>query len=51
MIEEKTLREYNCDIIKFFLDKYDNNVLVVANKLDIGKSTIYKMIQEKEISW
>lgn len=46
---EKTLREYNCDIIKFFLNKYDNNVLLVAKKLNIGKSTIYKMIQEEEI--
>jgi DNA-binding NtrC family response regulator len=46
---EKTLREYNCEIIKFFLDKYDNNVLLVAKKLDIGKSTIYKMIQQHEI--
>lgn len=50
LIEEKSLREYNCDIIKFYLEKYDNNVLLVAKKLDIGKSTIYKMIQEKEIS-
>jgi two-component system response regulator AtoC len=47
---EKTLREYNCDIIKFFLDKYDNNVLLVAGKLGIGKSTIYKMIQQDEIT-
>ena len=47
--QEKTLREYNFDIIKFFLDKYDNNVLLVAKKLDIGKSTIYKMIKENEI--
>lgn len=50
LIEEKSLREYNCDIIKYYLEKYDNNVLLVAKKLDIGKSTIYKMIQQKEIS-
>jgi predicted DNA-binding transcriptional regulator AlpA len=31
------------------LKKYDNNVLNVAKKLDIGKTTIYKMISEKEI--
>jgi DNA-binding NtrC family response regulator len=47
---EKTLREYECDIIKYFLKKYDDNVVLVANKLDIGKSTIYKMIQQKEIN-
>ena len=46
---EKTMREYNCDIIKHFLKKYNNNVVLVANKLEIGKSTIYKMIKQKEI--
>ena len=47
--EEKTLRQFECDIIKYFLKKYDNDVLMVAKKLDVGKSTIYKMIQNKEI--
>jgi two-component system response regulator AtoC len=47
---EKSLREYECDIITYFLKKYDNDVLLVAKKLDIGKSTIYKMIQKKEIT-
>jgi DNA-binding NtrC family response regulator len=47
--EERTLRQYTCDIIKFYLKKYDNDVLAVADKLDIGKSTIYKMLQEREI--
>ena len=46
---EKTLREYQCDIIKFYLKKYNQDVMKVARKLDIGKSTIYKMIQDKEI--
>ncbi len=48
--EEKTLRQYTCDIIKYYLKKYDEDVLTVASKLDIGKSTIYKMIQTKEIA-
>lgn len=47
--DEKTLKEYNNMIISYFLRKYDNNVLRVADKLDVGKSTIYKMIQQKEI--
>ncbi len=49
-VEEKTLRQYTCDIIKYYLKKYDEDVLAVASKLDIGKSTIYKMIQTKEIA-
>jgi two-component system, NtrC family, response regulator AtoC len=47
--EEKTLKEYSIEIIRHFLKKYDNNVIKVADKLDIGKSTIYKMLQDKEI--
>ncbi|MFZ4056708.1 MAG: sigma-54-dependent transcriptional regulator [Ferruginibacter sp.] len=47
--EEKTLRQYTCDIINNFLKKYDGDVVRAAQKLDIGKSTIYKMIQNKEI--
>jgi transcriptional regulator with PAS, ATPase and Fis domain len=50
MTEEKSLRQYNCDIISFYLKKYDNDVMAVAGKLDIGKSTIYKMMQEGELS-
>lgn len=48
--EEKTMKEYTLEIIKHYLKKYDNNVMQIASKLDIGKSTIYKMIQQKEIS-
>jgi DNA-binding NtrC family response regulator len=47
---EKTLREYECDIVKFYLKKYNSDVLEVAKKLDVGKSTIYKMIKNKEIN-
>lgn len=47
--EEKTLRQYNREIIQYFLQKYGDDVVSVADKLDIGKSTIYKMIQQKEI--
>lgn len=47
--EEKSLKEYNTQIIHHYLHKYNNNVQQVAEKLAIGKSTIYKMIQNKEI--
>ena len=43
-----TLRDYTFKIIKHFLDKYDNNVLLVADKLDIGKSSIYRYLKEME---
>jgi two-component system, NtrC family, response regulator AtoC len=47
---ERTLDEYNLDIIKHFLSKYNQNVRLVAKKLGIGKSTIYRMLQKKEFS-
>lgn len=49
MMEEMSLKEYTNRIIKHYLEKYDNNVLLVAEKLDIGKSTIYRMLKDEEI--
>ncbi len=46
---EVTLREYEINIIQHFLEKYNQDVMLVAKKLDIGKSTIYRMIQNGEI--
>lgn len=48
MMEEMTLKDYTERIIFHYLEKYDNNVLEVAKKLDIGKSTIYRLLQEKK---
>ncbi|WP_321343307.1 sigma-54 dependent transcriptional regulator [uncultured Draconibacterium sp.] len=46
LAQEKTLEEYNNEIVKFFLNKYNQNVRLVASKLGIGKSTIYRMLQK-----
>jgi DNA-binding NtrC family response regulator len=40
---ELTLEEYNAKIIHSFLKKYNNNITEVSKKLNIGKSTIYRM--------
>jgi len=50
MGEQKTLRQYTCDIIKFHLKKNNDDVIVTANLLDIGKSTIYKMMNAGELN-
>ena len=47
--KERSLKEYEIDIIQHYLDKYDRDVLLVAKKLDVGKSTIYRMIQAGEL--
>jgi DNA-binding NtrC family response regulator len=46
--KEMTLKEYTEKIIFHFLEKYDNNVIKVAEKLDIGKSTIYNLLKSKK---
>lgn len=45
---ELTMKEYYKKIIWYFLKKYDNKVRVVAEKLDIGKSSIYNLLNEEE---
>jgi DNA-binding NtrC family response regulator len=46
---EKSLKEYTAQIVQHFVDKYDKNVVKAAEALQIGKSTIYRMIANKEV--
>lgn len=46
---EKTLKEYNAQIIRHFLQKYNDDIAAVADRLDVGKSTLYRMIKNKEV--
>lgn len=43
--EEKTLDEYELQIIRHYLSKYNNNVNIVAEKLNVAKSTIYRFLK------
>lgn len=44
--KEMSLRDYNIGIVKKYLEKYNNNTKLVADKLDIGIATIYRMLKE-----
>jgi two-component system response regulator AtoC len=44
--KELTLRDYELKIINSYLNKYNNDIKLVANKLDIGVSTIYRLLKE-----
>ncbi|MDZ7650122.1 MAG: hypothetical protein U5K54_25005 [Cytophagales bacterium] len=46
--KEMSLQDFTYYIIRNYLNKYDNNVLDVARKLDIGKSSIYRYLKEME---
>lgn len=48
MLKEMKLQEYVYHIIRNYLNKYDNNVLDVAKRLDIGKSSIYRYLKEMD---
>jgi DNA-binding NtrC family response regulator len=43
-----TLREYQVKIIKATLKKNNNDIKVAADKLDIGISTIYRILKEEK---
>ncbi|MBD3637522.1 MAG: sigma-54-dependent Fis family transcriptional regulator [Crocinitomicaceae bacterium] len=46
--ENMTLREYNILVVKNFMKKYNNNTKMVADKLGIGQTTVYRMLKEDE---
>jgi DNA-binding NtrC family response regulator len=46
--EDKTLKEFTSEIILHYLKINNNDVVKTATKLDIGKSTIYNLIQSLE---
>ncbi len=48
LYQELPMQEYMYRIIRHFLNKYDNNVLEVAKRLDVGKSSLYRYIKEME---
>lgn len=43
---EMSLREYDILIVRKYLEKYSNNIKLVAEKLDLGVATIYRMLKE-----
>lgn len=48
LYQEMTMQEFMYRIIRYYLNKYDNNVLEVARKLDIGKSSLYRYLKGME---
>lgn len=45
--QEMSLKEYNYRIVELYLKKYNDDIKLVAEKLDIGVSTIYRMLKER----
>ena len=47
--EDLTMKEYQLKIIALYLKQYDDDIKLVADKLDIGQSTIYRLLKENPI--
>ena len=46
--DDLTLKDYEMKIIKATLKKYNNDITMTARKLDIGISTIYRMLKQEK---
>ncbi len=46
--KDLSLKEYDYQIVRIYLEKFDNDIPAVAEKLEIGKSTIYRMLAEEK---
>ena len=46
MSEDMTLQQYEFRIVEMYLKKYGHNIKLVAEKLGIGQSTIYRMLKQ-----
>ena len=47
--QEMTLKQYERKIIAHYLKKHDRDIKLVASKLDIGVSSIYRMLKQGEL--
>lgn len=51
LTDEMTLREYNRRIVKLYMKKCNSDTKQVADMLDIGQTTVYRLLKEaKEVS-
>lgn len=50
LTEEMTMKGYQMRIIHSYLKKYNEDIKLVADKLDIGQSTIYRLLKEEKES-
>jgi len=48
--EPVTLRRFTLQLLQDYLEKYDYDVLKVAQVLNVGKSTLYRLIKNKELN-
>ncbi|PHR49944.1 MAG: regulator [Fluviicola sp.] len=48
LTEELTLREYNRRIVNLYMEQYNSDTKLVADKLNIGQTTVYRLLKENK---
>jgi len=48
LVQDMTMREYEIAIVKHFMKLLNNNTKAVADKLEIGQTTVYRLLKEAE---
>jgi two-component system response regulator AtoC len=48
MGKEQTMREYNRRIVQIYMERYQQDTKIVAEKLGIGQTTVYRLINENK---
>ena len=46
LAENKTMRDYSIEIVMHYMEKHNNNTKLVADELDIGQTTVYRLLKE-----
>ncbi len=49
LITNRTMREYEIEIVKHYMRKFNNNTRDVADHLKIGQTTVYRILKEAEL--
>lgn len=44
--KEMSMKEYNLRILQWYLNKYNNQIKLISEKLDISQATIYRMLKQ-----
>lgn len=48
LLQDLTMREFEIAIVKQYMKRFDNNTKMVADKLAIGQTTVYRLLKEDQ---
>ena len=48
LLAERSMRDYEIEIVKHYMRKFNNNTRAVADSLKIGQTTVYRILKEAD---